>query len=300
MTIQQVNYFRLMVFLQNKTEIVFKSLAVLLTVHNRQAKTLACLEQVFDQVDLGNIVLDVYLTNDGSTDGTKEAIKERFPKVEIIQGDGSLYWNRGMYKAWEKATNTKAYDFYLWLNDDTLLFPDALSNVIATYNLLEKPALVCGVTRSSDLLKLTYGGRNEKGDLIEPNGEFQECRTTNGNFVLVPKQVYEKVGNLDWRFRHSIGDLDYSLRVQAAGFKCYVSPFCVGICDSRNIVPNCFKIDVPLFKRLKELYKPLSYSNPIEFFVFENRHYGLFPAVFHFVTIHLRTFFPYLWVIFKR
>lgn len=266
--------------------------AILLTVHNRKTKTLACLEHVFGQTNLDNTVFDVYVTDDGCTDGTKEAIEERFPTVQLIQGDGSLYWNRGMYKAWEKAASTKEYDFYLWLNDDTLLFPDSLSNVLAAYKLLKKPSLVCGATLAPDLHKITYGGRDEKGELIEPNGQFQECRTTNGNFVLVPKEVYQKVGNLDWTFRHAMGDLDYSLRVQKAGYSCFVNSVYIGICEVRTGLPLCFKKDTQVFQRLRILYSPLSYCDPIQFFVFEKRHFGIGIALFHFITIHLRVLLP--------
>lgn len=42
---------------------------------------------------------DVFLVDDESTDGTSEAIKSEFPEVSIIKGDGSLFWNRGMYTA---------------------------------------------------------------------------------------------------------------------------------------------------------------------------------------------------------
>lgn len=69
--------------------------------------------------------VDVYLTNDGCTDGTPEAIALQYPKVYIINGDGNLFWNRGMYTAWQEAAK-KDYDFYIWLNDDTILLPNAL------------------------------------------------------------------------------------------------------------------------------------------------------------------------------
>ena len=46
-----------------------------------------------------------------------EAVGKMFPQVHIIKGDGNLFWNRGMYMAWQAAIKEKDYDFYLWLND---------------------------------------------------------------------------------------------------------------------------------------------------------------------------------------
>lgn len=84
-----------------------KSIAVLLTVHNRKEKTLRCLQNLFKQEIPADYLIDVYLTDDGCTDGTPEAIRAQYPQVHIIKGNGNLFWNRGMYTAWEAATKAK-------------------------------------------------------------------------------------------------------------------------------------------------------------------------------------------------
>ena len=104
-----------------------KSIAVLLTVFNRKEKTLQCLGNLYKQLPIQGYSVDIYLTNDGCTDGTPEAIAQKFPEVNIIHSKGNLFWNRGMYTAWEEATKRKEYDYYLWLNDDTFIYPDSIS-----------------------------------------------------------------------------------------------------------------------------------------------------------------------------
>ena len=93
-------------------------IAVLMTCHNRRVTTLKCLDAIEAQKDLGNISLQVYLVDDGCTDGTSEAIGAAHPDVTILAGDGSLYWAGGMRMAWKFAMQ-EDYDYYLWLNDDT-------------------------------------------------------------------------------------------------------------------------------------------------------------------------------------
>ena len=60
-----------------------KRIAVLMTCHNRKAKTIRCLRNLYCQ----NINLDIFLVNDGCTDGTEEFVAKEFPKVNIIEGD---------------------------------------------------------------------------------------------------------------------------------------------------------------------------------------------------------------------
>lgn len=61
-----------------------KSIAVLLTVFNRKEQTLQCLSNLFAQTIPNGYDLDVYLTNDGCTDGTPEAVSTQFPQIIII------------------------------------------------------------------------------------------------------------------------------------------------------------------------------------------------------------------------
>ena len=90
-------------------------IAVLITVHNRIEKTLFCLKSLYKQNSENNF--EVYLTDDGSNDGTSDILRNKFPNVNIIQGNGSLFWNQGMIRAWKAAISSDEYDFYLWLNN---------------------------------------------------------------------------------------------------------------------------------------------------------------------------------------
>ncbi len=216
--------------------------AVLITCHNRKPKTLACLDALFNQVIPSDLAIDVYLVDDGSTDGTTEAVQQTYPQVKILPGDGTLYWNRGMHKAFAEALQYD-YDYYLWLNDDTLLYPEALSCLWQTSHNLAKQghdqAIIVGSTRHPDTGKLTYGGvvrstwwHPFKYRLVEPTTEPQLAETLNGNCVLIPRVVVQILGNLDPTFSHSIGDTDYGLRSQRQGCSVWVAPGYAGKCQT--------------------------------------------------------------------
>ena len=109
------------------------------------------------------------------------------------------------------------------------------------------------------------------------------------------RHIYHVCGNLDWTFRHAIGDLDYGYRARKAGFKIYASKTYLGYCEKQPRLPAWACSDVPFPKRIKNLYSPLGYAEPIPFFRFERRNLGLYTAIKHFITIHIRVLFPWLW-----
>jgi GT2 family glycosyltransferase len=271
-----------------------KAISILITVHNRKQKTLRCLKDLYNQNVPSGYEIDVYLIDDGSTDGTAEVVAKHFPKVNIIKGNGYLYWNRGMYTAWETASKRKDYDAYIWLNDDTFIYQNSLSNMILHYEETHERAIIVASVCSAAKEEVTYGGYL-KGGKLSPNGTLQECDTMNGNFVLIPKIVFQSIGNLDWSFRHAIGDLDYGYRARKAGFKIFVSRSFLATCELNPQLPKWARKDIPFKERIKNLYSPLGYAEPIPFFKYELRNFGLITAIKHFISIHIRVIFPILW-----
>ncbi|GAA5521908.1 glycosyltransferase family 2 protein [Aliifodinibius salicampi] len=272
-----------------------RSLAVLLTCHNRREKTLQCLDTLFSQKSINNIEVTVYLVDDGSTDGTSEAVKEKYPEVNILKGNGSLYWTGGMRKAMNAAIE-EGYDFYLWLNDDTVLYKEAISKLFETFNELnsqeQKPPIIVGSLCDPDTGEITYGGQERikklnplKFGLISSLDKARQCDVFNGNVVLFPSEVITSVGNLNKRFRHTGGDFDYALRANKKGYKAWVVPAILGECP-RNSNSGTWKDEtLPVRKRVKKLLGPK--GEPIkERFYFVSRYGGfLWPIIFLLVYI---------------
>jgi GT2 family glycosyltransferase len=274
---------------------MIKYIAVLLTCHNRKEKTLSCLNALFQCTLPDGYKFEVFLVDDNSTDGTSEATKERFPLVNIIQGDGNLYWNRGMHLAWETASKTNDYDYYLWLNDDTMLLPNAVNELIQCAEKENNKSIICGTscdTQNKNIL--TYGGHTKKNGLIKPNGKMQYCEFFNGNIVIVPNYVFAKVGMNDNRFRHAFGDFDYGIRAQKQGICLIVAPNILGKCDEHENLATWCNPQKSFRERWKHFRSPLG-QNPEEFFVYEKRRKGFFIAFFRYLTNHLRVCFPKIW-----
>lgn len=272
-----------------------KDIAVLITCYNRKDITLRSLECLFNQAGKNvNFNFKVFLVDDGSNDGTSEEIRIKFPEVKIIDGSGSLYWNRGMYLAWETAVKESYdYDYYLWLNDDVILDKTALNNLLLNINPFELE-IICGATYWMDKSNTTYSGYDYENKMLTPNGFKQQCSFFNGNIVLVPRMVFEILGNLEYRYRHSLGDFDYGYRAAKKNIKSYICPEHLGQCEGNMKEKKFLDSQLNVLQRLKFLYHPLSGSSPLEFFLLAYRKSGSVLAVKYLITIHLRVVFPSL------
>lgn len=271
-----------------------KYIAVLLTVHNRKEKTLKCLSELFGQQLSKDFKLAVYLTNDGCTDGTPEAVKERFPDVVIVDGDGTLFWNRGMHRAWVEAANDRDYDFYLWLNDDTFIYPDCIQRLLENSKIHNDIGIVVGSTCAvGNKRKITYGGFGPKG-LITDVSKPQPCNAINGNIVLISQAAYKVLGTNDPYFRHAAGDTDYGLRAKENGVPCFTGIGIFGECDLHEKPTVWMDPSQPFKKRWKNFMSPVG-NNPFEFFYFKRKHFGIASACLTFISNWTHFFFPKLW-----
>ena len=216
-------------------------IAAILTVFNRRDLTLACLRAIEAQKASVDARIEVFLTDDASTDGTGEAVRSEFPDVHLLEGDGSLYWNGGMRKAFA-AAQAQDFDYYLWLNDDTKLDEGAVAGLLAAQQKLSgarsEPVIVVGTTRDPDTGALTYGGqirgstlRPLRFTLAEPLPDRpRQVDTMNGNCVLIERTVAQRLGNIAPHYVQQMGDHDYGFRAGLAGCTVWVAPGTVGTC----------------------------------------------------------------------
>lgn len=228
-------------------------IAVLLTCFNRKEKTCKCLQSMYADLERYNevhskekIALEVFLVDDGCTDGTADAIREQFgdKSINIIQGSGSLFWAGGMRLAWNEAFKRHAqWDYYLLLNDDTELLSGAFQELMTTHQYAldnyEMAGIYSGITcASDDHTRCTYGGDiwvNRGSGLRKRLGASeapQMCDMTNANILLVHKSVVDKIGRLSKSYQHGLADYDYSIRARKKGLPVLITANFCGICDN--------------------------------------------------------------------
>ena len=281
------------------TEIRYKknsnNIAILIASYNRVNKTYQCLTSLYNALLPPGISFDVYLVDDASTDLTVELISYSFPSVNIIIGSGNLFWGGATSLAWNIAS-IKKYQFYIWLNNDTYVFRNFFSELLSAFHSVGGNSIIVGVTKSKKNNDVTYGGYKYGSHHMHiPCGTVDELEIINGNAVLIPRIIYEKIGNLDNKFKHGLADRDNGLRAIKNGYKCFSTSKIIAFCENDHSIPKCFDNGVYFFSRLKFLYNPLSYAQPKEQFIFLYRHFGIIKAIKSFISIHLRAINPELW-----
>ena len=272
-------------------------IAVIMTSHSRREKTMDCLKALNASRNIQNVELNGVLADDGSTDGTAEAVGQTYPWVRVVHGDGSLFWCRGMHRAYETALQ-QGFDYYLWLNDDTMLYADALSRLLDCARTQRaatgKPVIVVGSTADEQSGKLSYGGERRAAwwlrtrfVKVQPGEQAQSCESMNGNIVLIPAESARLVGNLDPAFEHAMGDTDYALRANKLGVGVWVAPGVHGTCADNAVSHTFMDANLPLTKRWKQMLgrKGLPWRS---WLIFTRRHAGLFWPVF-FLWPYVRT-----------
>lgn len=227
-------------------------IAVLLTCFNRKEKTLSCLaglyesQRVYNERNSSPIELEVFLTDDGCTDGTAQAVKEAFAgkSIHILQGTGNMFWAGGMRFAWKEAQKRHGeWDYYLLLNDDTTINADCFNELMNTeaYSLTQykQLAVASGITCSADdPTKITYGGDiipnkfNGRQIRLGRSSAPQMVDLTNANILLVPKKVVDKIGIFYEGYRHGRADNDYSMLARRKGIPVLITPGACGTCEN--------------------------------------------------------------------
>ena len=270
----------------------------LTTCFNRRALTLRALDSLQQQSLPSGYSLDVCLVDDGSTDGTSEAVKSVYPKVTILKGTGNLYWAGGMRFGWEHYVKQQDFDYLLVFNDDVELYPNAVEKLLAAAK--EVHATGCdnfAISGSFCDLKtntVAYGGlrRNSRWHplrfgKIEPAEVIQDCDTLNMNLVLISKQAIKKIGFLSQDFIHAKADYDFGLRLREVGGRIVLAAGYIGECSTNSITGTSEEPGISFRERWRRLTS-IKEQSPKQRILYYRRHGGwMWPILWVFPYIRV-------------
>jgi GT2 family glycosyltransferase len=203
---------------------------VVLTWNQRQV-TLDCLESLAQMTypNFRTLVVD-----NGSTDGTAEAIKGRFPDVEIIVNERNLGYPGGCNVGLRYALNRGA-DYIFAINNDVTVDPailDELMREIAP----DVGILAPKIYSASDPNRIwSVGGQRHRltlemthrGDGELDRGQWNEVLERDyliGCAHLFSRSLLEDIGLLDAGFFLYYDDPDICMRAQQAGYRLLMVP----------------------------------------------------------------------------
>jgi GT2 family glycosyltransferase len=226
----------------------------LLTCHNRRALTLSCLERLLHQGLPTEASLSVILVDDGSSDGTADAVRESFPEVRVMRGPGNLYWCGGMRVAWKEAVVSDP-DYYLLVNDDTLIVDNAVKKLLELAGAPSERVIAVATIADDTSGEVNYGAVNLKAGLLAPSDKA-DCDTFNANCVIVTRKVYQELGIFHASYTHAMGDTDYGIQARRQGIAIRKSDSFLGTCGSNAVTLTWRDSSLPRRKRLQLLQQP--------------------------------------------
>jgi GT2 family glycosyltransferase len=200
---------------------------------NQKGHTVECVESLkrLDYPDYGIIVVD-----NASTDGSVPLLREMFPDITVIQNKKNLGYaegfNTGIRHAFEKGA-----DYFLILNNDTAIDKDALKELIKVAENDPMVGLVSGKVYfydRPDVLQtvgkqehpITIVGRHI-GMYEADTGQYDDIKErsfVDDVFLLVRRDVFQKVGGYDSNFFLYYEETDWCARVRREGFKIIYTP----------------------------------------------------------------------------
>jgi GT2 family glycosyltransferase len=217
-------------------------LSIIIVSWNVKDDLLCCLQSIKENP--ASESFEIIVVDNGSGDGTVDAIGENFPGVIVIANSE----NRGFSAANNQAIKIAKGQYLFLLNPDTIIHPQSLDNLIKVLD--EKPtAGACGpsfidtdgtphssVGYLPTFRSLLYGktffrslgifrSHYKKLAATKFNYDRQsEVEQLSGAALMVNRSVMNEIGLMDENFFLYYEDVDLCLRIRKAGWKIIYSP----------------------------------------------------------------------------
>jgi len=226
---------------------------VITPVHNRKELTLRCLRSL-ESADLSGIELHTIVVDDGSTDGTAEALGREFPHVTVISGDGNLWYTAGTNVGLAAATE-RGPDYVLAINNDSEFDPAFLQSMLETA--IANPRSVVGailvnwddresIFQVAPKWNVWWGGMRHwvKQTIHTIPKRPWEVELIVGNCVLFPAGAIREVGLMDAERLRQYGDAEYTPRMRKAGWKLMIDPRAKIFCKPNDVPERIAKMSL--------------------------------------------------------
>jgi GT2 family glycosyltransferase len=212
-------------------------LSLVIVNWNTRELLLACLASVYETV--AEIRFEVWLVDNGSSDGSVGAVRARFPGVRIIENSRNL----GFAAANNRAFKEMAGRYALLLNTDTVLQADAVGTLFRFMERTPDAAMACGQLLNPDGSRqnsianfpslLALASNETLLRLLMPKRFPSKRRRYTapvrvdsciGAALMVRRSAMDEVGLLDEAYFFFMEETDWAYRMGRAGWSVYFVP----------------------------------------------------------------------------
>ena len=212
-------------------ETIFPSVAIIIINWNSYDLTADCLRSL-RACNYSNF--DIIISDNCSSDDSAKRLKTDFPEIVLLNNNDNLGFTGGNNEGIKLALK-KDYKYLLLLNNDTLVEPDFLTNLIQiidadTSIAAVQPKIYFEYDRE---LVWSAGGKyypaltlsKAIGEGVKDSGQFNQTLESDwltGCAFLARTSVIREVGLLsDLYFYGCFDDVDWSIRMRKKGYKLY-------------------------------------------------------------------------------
>jgi GT2 family glycosyltransferase len=225
-----------------------KQIAIVVVHFNSDEETKDCLNSL-KRIEQKGFQVQVVVVDNGSKLPLEIPAHELAKNVTIIRSDANLGFTAGNNWGIQYAFEHFPTDYVLLLNNDTTVEKHFLNHLFACLKdesvgmVVPKIYFTAGREFHHDQYRsdergkvIWYGGGSvdwqhfvafHRGVDEVDRGQFDHQTQTDfatGCCVLIPRTIIEKVGVLDQKYFLYLEDVDWSLRVRAAGYKIRFCP----------------------------------------------------------------------------
>lgn len=218
-------------------------LSVIIVSYNTKELLKQTVQSVIDNAK--DISYEIFVTDNNSSDGSVEMLKEEYPSVNLIESKENLGFPKGNNVAIKKARGR----YILLLNSDTKVIGECLQNCVKYMDKNPKVgALGCKVELPSGkldhackrgfptpeaslyyFLKLHkfFPDKKKFGEYTMSyvkDDEIAPVDSLTGAFMMIPKKVVDEVGMLDEEFFMYGEDIDWCFRIKKDGYEVLYYP----------------------------------------------------------------------------
>ncbi|UOE44339.1 glycosyltransferase family 2 protein [Agromyces larvae] len=217
--------------------------SVIVVSFNTREATLACLASIAASHD--GVPLQIVLVDNGSTDGSADAVRAAHPDAVVVDAGGNLGFARGV----ELGVAHASGDAVLLLNPDTLVLPGSLQRLVDHAEAHPEYGVYGGRTLRPDgtldpsscwgaptlwslvcfATGLTTAFRGSRVFDPESLGRWQRdsVRTVpivTGCLLLARRSDWDRIGGMDEAFFLYGEDAEFSMRARRLGYRPVIVP----------------------------------------------------------------------------
>ncbi|MEA3492901.1 MAG: glycosyltransferase family 2 protein [Candidatus Margulisiibacteriota bacterium] len=192
-----------------------KDLSIIIVNLNNKKILDECLASIYKNTK--KINFETIVSDNGSSDGTQEMVKTRYPQVKLIKNGENLGFVKGNNIGLKQAEAR----YSILLNNDTMVKESALDKMVEFMD--ANPAVgACG----PKLLNIDGTVQRQGGVFGKKFWKSQKALAVDfviGAALLVRKEVIDRVGMMDENLFFYNEDLDWCMTIRKAGYKvCYL------------------------------------------------------------------------------